>query len=292
MLVDPVRGQRALDVLVPPVVRARLLDPRLARCSSRRGRRGRRRSSSSRRWRGASGSPGRSSSRGRGACTPRSRARRRRAARTVSRRVSMNARVAGETSSAYTWSPSISSTSGQSSRGSPRMRQASVCSASISRPRSSSSLRQRERRLVRRRHAAGAEHHPQRRLLRIGVEGARRPAVGARPDALAVEAAPRTRARCPARGRRSRRARSGARTRRRCAPSCRGSPPRTAESVSTHSTASVSPTYLSSGSEHERGHAGTVPRRSRFRHRGVRSFRRSGARSTRRSPGARAIRSA
>ena len=36
----------------------------------------------------------------------------------MSRRVSMNASVAGETSSAYTWSPSISRTSGQSSRDS------------------------------------------------------------------------------------------------------------------------------------------------------------------------------
>ena len=59
----------------------------------------------------------------------------------MSRRVSMNARVAGETSSAYTWSPSISSTSGHSSRGSWRIWKASVCSASTSRPRSSSSLR-------------------------------------------------------------------------------------------------------------------------------------------------------
>ena len=48
-------------------------------------------------------------------------------------------------------------------------------------------LLQRIGRLVRRRHAAGAEHDPERAVLRIGVEGARRPAVVARPDALAVE---------------------------------------------------------------------------------------------------------
>ena len=39
-----------------------------------------------------------------------------------SRWVSMYARVAGETSSAYTWSPIISSTSGHSSRGWLRIR--------------------------------------------------------------------------------------------------------------------------------------------------------------------------
>ena len=59
----------------------------------------------------------------------------------MSRRVSMNAIVAGETSSAYTWSPSSSSTSGHSSRDCFCIRSASVWRASISRPRSSSSLR-------------------------------------------------------------------------------------------------------------------------------------------------------
>ena len=52
----------------------------------------------------------------------------------------MNERVLGDTSSAYTWSPSISSTSGQLSRGSSRMRRARVRRASLSRPRSSSSF--------------------------------------------------------------------------------------------------------------------------------------------------------
>ena len=73
MLVDPVRGERGDDVLPPPVVGAHLVDPAPARCSSRRGRRGRRRSSPSRASTAASGSPARSSSRDRAACTPRSR---------------------------------------------------------------------------------------------------------------------------------------------------------------------------------------------------------------------------
>ena len=48
-------------------------------------------------------------------------------------------------------------------------------------------LLQRERRLVRRRHAAGSERDLERLLLRVGVEGARGKAVVPRPDALAVE---------------------------------------------------------------------------------------------------------
>ena len=141
VLVDPVRGQRALDVLVPPV--GACAPPRATppRCSSRRGRRGRRRSSSSTRWRGASGSPGRSSSRGTGACTPRSRARRSPGGSDGSRRVSMNARVAGRHLVGVHLVAEHQQHVGPVARAArSRMRRASVRSASISRPRSSSSF--------------------------------------------------------------------------------------------------------------------------------------------------------
>ena len=66
VLVDPVRRERRPDPLPPP----RLLAPspcaRPPRCSSRRARRGRRRSSRWARTRAASAPPGRSTSRGRG----------------------------------------------------------------------------------------------------------------------------------------------------------------------------------------------------------------------------------
>ncbi len=88
-------------------------------------------------------------------------------------------------------------------------------------------LLQRERRLMRRGHAARAERDLERLLLRVGVERARREAVVLlRPDALAVELHVVLVPAAAARGRRSRRARSGGRTRRRCARGCRGSPPR------------------------------------------------------------------
>ena len=59
---------------------------------------------------------------------------------------------------------------------------------------------------------------------------------------LAVEPRPRTHSRCRARGRPRGPGRSGARRRRTCARAIRGPPPRTGSAVSTHTTASVSPT--------------------------------------------------
>ena len=211
MLVDPVRHQRAHDVLVPPV--GGRASPRATprRCSSRRGRRGRRRSSPSdgrqqpadRRVAPAlvveprvllevgTSSPGGSDG---------------------SRRVSMNARVPGDTSSAYTWSPSSSSTSGQSlarlvAHAQRQRAQGVDLAAALVLV-----LAQRVRRLVRRRHAARAEHQPRAASPSGSVwKRARRASRRRAARRARRRGAPRTRARCPGSGRRSRRARSGGR---------------------------------------------------------------------------------
>ena len=87
VLVEPVRHEGADDPLLPPRLRAHVAAPRPRRCSSRRGRRGRRRSSCSAPSRAASGCPDRSTPRGRAACTPRSRRPARPAAASTSRRL-------------------------------------------------------------------------------------------------------------------------------------------------------------------------------------------------------------
>ena len=116
VLVEPVGHERADDALLPPGKRRASRRSRPRRCSSRRGRRGRRRSSCSGRSRAASGCRGRPTTRGRAACTPRSRRPARPGGSDTSRRERANARVSGEISSAYTWSPSRSRQSGHGSR--------------------------------------------------------------------------------------------------------------------------------------------------------------------------------
>ena len=102
VLVDPVRHEGTGDPGLPPGLPTAFPAPNATRCSSRRGRRGRRRSSLWARSRTASESRDPPTTRGRGGCIPRSRRFPDPEPRVVSRRLSMNSRVAGDTSSAYT----------------------------------------------------------------------------------------------------------------------------------------------------------------------------------------------
>ena len=92
-------------------------------------------------------------------------------------------------------------------------------------------------------HAAGAEHHLQRLLLRVGPEAAGR-VLGVRlgPDLVAVEVDLVLVDLVPGSARRCERARSGGRRRGRSGPSRRAPRPRTAESVSTQMWAHSCPT--------------------------------------------------
>ena len=134
----------------------------------------------------------------------------------------------GTTSSAYTWSPSIRRRSGQRSRGSSRMRRASVSQGVDLPPALVLVLAQRVGRLVGRRHPAGAERHPRLALLRERAEplaGNSEPASGhtRSPSRQHLVVVPGGRES----GRARSRARSDARRSGRCARACPAPPPRT-----------------------------------------------------------------
>src|SRR5215213_6464086 len=180
------------------------------------------------------------------------------------------------------------STSGHSSRGCSRMRRASVRSASISRPRSSSSFFSVYGGW--RGEAAGAEHELQRRLLRIGVERARGEFPVLRPDALAVE---EHLVLVPAAG-----LEVAAADERVVVPAHAEGALLRPEDLDLAGGIGLHPKHRlrladvpEQGSEHERGHVGTVPRRVGFAS-WSRSYRRWVARSTPRCPAGPATRCA
>ena len=174
MLVEPVGHEAADDAVVPPARRAHGARPSRARCSSRRARRGRRRSSPWARWRAASGCAAPTTTRGTGACTPRSRAIVSPGGTAGSRRERMNSRSAGGTSSAYTWSPSRTSACGHVLRVAAahvvgeHAQGVDLAAARIL------VLAQGVRRIVRGAHAAGAPGDPERRVGAVRADHAGR----------------------------------------------------------------------------------------------------------------------
>ena len=143
---------------------------------------------------------------------------------------------------------------------------ASVRSASISRPRGSSSLRQRVRRLVRRRHAAGPEHDLERRPPSARCGTARREADRARgqtrsPSSMHLVLVPGAGLEVAAADERV----VVPRTRRRCARRVPSISTSHGASVSTQSTASrLADVAQQRAEDRARAMVGTVPRGSRF----------------------------